>query len=227
MKSVRWMVSYILVAVIGLGLAFAVSVRFMTPAHSQDAPSNGDLPPEFMKEVESTQVPLPPGQQPPAGQVPPPPTEMPPPPPEQQQISPPPPSADQPVGDGATAQPAAQPQPYDNGDDYFYDPTGKRDPFKPFRAVVIRSDKKEVVLEPLQKWELERLQIVGILWEVKTPRAMIKDPDGAVHTIVKNSKIGRNEGYVAVIREGEIVVVETIYEDGKPIKTPRLVEFKK
>ncbi|MFS4459684.1 pilus assembly protein PilP [Bdellovibrio sp. HCB2-146] len=224
MKSVRWMVSYILVAVVGLGLAFAVSVRFMTPAHSQGAPSNGDLPPEFMKEVESTQVPPPPGQQPPQGQVPPPPTAVPPPPTEPQMQPPP---MDQPVGDGATAQQPAPVQQYDNGDDYFYDPTGKRDPFKPFRAVVIRSDKKEVVLEPLQKWELERLQIVGILWEVKTPRAMIKDPDGAVHTIIKNSKIGRNEGYVAVIREGEIVVVETIYEDGKPIKTPRVVEFKK
>ena len=231
MKSVRWMVSYILVAVVGLGLAFAVSVRFMAPAHSQGAPANGDLPPEFMKEVESTQVP-PPNQgqvpPPPQGQVPPPPAQQPP----QGQV-PPPPQQQQPqfpqenVGDGATAAPV--PMQTAHPDDYFYDPTGKRDPFKPFRAAVIPSagQKQTAALEPLQKYELDRLQIIGILWEVRTPRAMVRDPDGIVHTVVKNTRIGRNEGYVAAIREGEIVVIETRYEDGKPVKEPRVLEFRK
>jgi type IV pilus assembly protein PilP len=232
-KSVRWMVSYILVAVIGLGLAFAVSVRFMAPAHSQGAPASGDLPPEFMKEVESTQVPPPPPQ----GQVPPPPQQgQVPPPPVQQQLPqgqiPPPPPAQQPrqenVGDGATAVPmVAQGQP-SHPDDYFYDPTVKRDPFTASRAVVPSTGKKQTAaLEPLQKYELDRLQIVGILWEVRTPRAMVRDPDGIVHTVVKNTRIGRNEGYVAAIREGEIVVIETRYDDGKPIREPRVLEFRK
>ena len=229
MKSVRWMVSYILVAVVGLGLAFVVSVRFMTPAHSQGAPSSGDLPPEFMKEVESTQVPPPPTQQqPPQGQIPPPPGQQ-----QQQpagnQFVPPPPAQgmqQENVGDGATATPA--PIPTSHPDDYFYDPTGKRDPFKAFRAIVPNTGQKQTAaLEPLQKYELDRLQIVGILWEVRTPRAMVRDPDGLVHTVVKNTRIGRNEGYVAAIREGEIVVIETRYDDGKPIREPRILEFKK
>lgn len=232
MKSVRWMVSYIFVAVIGLGLAFAVSVRFMTPAHSQGAPTNGDLPPEFMKEVESTQVPPPPTEQPPQGQIPPPPG--------QQQLQqntlnqpvPPPPAQMPPdnnmgnLGDNVTATPMPIPQAHP--DDYFYDPTGKRDPFKAFRAVSPNAGQKQTaVLEPLQKYELDRLQIVGILWEVRTPRAMVRDPDGFVHTVVKNTLIGRNEGYVATIREGEIVVIETRYDDGKPIREPRVLEFRK
>jgi type IV pilus assembly protein PilP len=246
-KSVRWMVSYILVAVVGLGLAFVVSVRFMAPAHSQGAPASGDLPPEFMKEVQSTQVPPPAGQVPPppaqtpAGQVPPPPTQQQPP---QGQIPPPPGQQQQPaanqfvpqppqqqvpqdnVGDGATATPA--PIPTSHPDDYFYDPTGKRDPFKAFRAVVVTTGQKQTAaLEPLQKFELDRLQIVGILWEVRTPRAMVRDPDGLVHTVVKNTRIGRNEGYVAAIREGEIVVIETRYDDGKPVREPRVLEFRK
>jgi len=237
-KSVRWMVSYILVAVVGLGLAFAVSVRFMTPAHSQGAPASGELPPEFMKEVESTQVPPPPQQ----GQIPPPPAQeqlpqgqIPPPPGQQQQqpagnqfIPPPPPqqAPQENVGDGATATPV--PIPTTHPDDYFYDPTGKRDPFKAFRAVVTTVGQKQTAaLEPLQKYELDRLQIIGILWEVRTPRAMVKDPDGVVHTVVKNTRIGRNEGYVAAIREGEIVVIETRYDDGKPIREPRVLEFRK
>lgn len=234
MKSVRWMVSYILVAVVGLGLAFAVSVRFMAPAHSQGAPASGDLPPEFMKEVESTQVPPeqgqvpppPPQQQPPEGQIPPPPGQEQ---PAGNQFIPPPPPQQAPqenVGDGATATPA--PIPTSHPDDYFYDPTGKRDPFKAFRAIVPNVGQKQTAaLEPLQKFELDRLQIVGILWEVRTPRAMVRDPDGLVHTVVKNTRIGRNEGYVAAIREGEIVVIETRYDDGKPIREPRVLEFRK
>ncbi len=79
----------------------------------------------------------------------------------------------------------------------------------------------------MQRWELDRLQVVGILWDVRTPRAMIRDPDGGVFTVIKNSKIGRNEGFVAAIREGEIVIVETIYEDGKSNKETRILEFKR
>ena len=236
MKSVRWMMSYILVASLGLWLAFAVSMRFMAPAHSQNAPSNGDLPPEFMKEMENTQVPAatpgahpaatpqaaPTGQNPAAGQAAPP--SIPPPPPEGMPAQPGQPA----MGDAVTA-PTAPQQDLIPRDDYVYDPTGKRDPFKPFRAIrtTTRKDIPKDQLEPLQRWELDRLQIVGILWDVGTPRAMIKDPDGAVFTVIKNSKIGRNEGYVSAIREGEIVIVEVRYEDDKPIKETRVMELKK
>lgn len=246
MKSVRWLVSYILVASLGLWLAFAVSMKFMTPARSQEAPANGDLPADFMKEVEQTQVPpanpqpsakpgapaQPAANQPPAAAQPPAaPAQQKPAQPQQPAVPPPPANAtgDMPVGDGMTAPPPPQ-QEIIPRDGYIYDPTGKRNPFKAFRTV--RPTQQEALrpnetLEPLQRWELERLQVVGILWDVRTPRAMIRDPDGAVFTVTKNSKIGRNEGFVAAIREGEVVVVETKYEDGKSAKETRVMELKK
>lgn len=232
MKSVRWMASYILVASFGLWLAFVVSMKFMTPAHSQDAPAAGDLPAEFMKDIENT-----PAQPAPAAGTPSPdanttaPAQSPPqtPPsqgaPSQQGFED---ANQQPIGDGMTA-----PQINTTGDDYVYDPTGKRDPFKPFKELRPIADKgngasvKQGSLEPLQRWDLDRLQVVGILWEVKRPRAMLRDPDGAVYTIVKSSRVGRNEGIVTAIREGEVVIVETLYIDGAPQKEPRVLEFKK
>ncbi|MEN0058245.1 MAG: pilus assembly protein PilP [Bdellovibrio sp.] len=258
MKSVRWMVSYIIVALLGLWLAFAVSVRFMAPAHSQDAPPSGDLPADFMKEVESTQVP-PSAAPPPSeaqGRLPPPPqnggSEVPPPPPVDANGTPlpdmPPPAEsmpaqqplppasgssvmgeEEPIGDGMTAPPPAQTTEFFPKDDFIYDPTGKRDPFKPFRTMRGGPDSARAneVLEPLQRWEIERLQVVGILWDVKTPRAMVRDPEGKVFTVLRNSKIGRNEGFVAAIREGEIVIVETRYDEGKPLKETRVMEFRK
>lgn len=205
MKSVRWMVSYILVASLGLWLAFAVSIKFMAPAHSQSAPESGALPPEFTKEVEASQVPVPP-------------------PPPEAAIE-----AEAPVSDGATAS-SPQPSQFILTDGYVYDPSGKRDPFKPFRTMRPGgADKAKPIetLEPLQRWELERLQVVGILWDVRKPRAMVRDPDGIVYTVVKDSKIGRSEGFVAAIREGEVVVIETRYEDGNVTKEPRVLELKK
>lgn len=233
MKSVRWIVSYILVASLGLWLAFAVSMKFMAPAHSQEAPANGDLPADFLKEVESTQVPS--AGKPAATAAPTPAAKKGTPPPAHeaapvhaQETVPPPPMEEMPVGDGVTATPPAPELLQRDG--YRYDPTGKRDPFKVFRTVrptAQETVKQHEILEPLQRWEIERLQVVGILWDVRTPRAMIRDPDGAVFTVVKNSKIGRSEGFVAAIREGEVVVVETKYDDGKSLKETRVMELKK
>ena len=111
-------------------------------------------------------------------------------------------------------------------DGYVYDPTGRRDPFRPYR--MIRSDRTVgPIIEPLQTYDIDQLSIVGILWEVRAPRALVKDSDGNLHTVVKNTKIGRNNGYVAAIREGEVVVVETLEEDGKSYKRTKVLEFKK
>lgn len=224
----RWFVSYILVASLGLWLAFAVSMKFMTPAGAQGAPSSGDLPAEFLKDVESTQVPSAPAPPPPPSSN----SQVQPGSPAPSQV-PLPPVDESNIGDGATApdtttvvapaEPAGVLPP-----EMPYDPASRRDPFKAFRAVrpVVEPGSK-ATLEPLQRYEVEKLQVVGILWDVRTPRAMIKDPEGAVHTIVKNSKLGRNEGFVAAIREGEVVVVETIYDDGKVLKETRVMELSK
>jgi Tfp pilus assembly protein PilP len=215
------MISYILVAAVGLWLAFFASMKFITPAHSQEAPHNGDLPPEFMQEVEKSQVPAPPPQPaaPKAGQ------------PAQPAQTPPPSNQPIPVGDEVTAGANAGGSGILNEENYVYDPTGKRDPFKPYKnfrpTVDVGNQRITTVLEPLQKYELEKLLIVGILWDVKTPRALLKDPDGAVHTVVRNTKIGRNEGIVAAIREGEIVVIETVYIDGNPKKETKIMEFRR
>ncbi len=226
MKSVRWIVSYILVASVGLWLAFFMSMKFMTPAHSQEAPGSGELPAEFLQEVQSTQVPdAPPVPRPGQAQT------VPAQPEQGQPVPPPPPQPpqEQPQGQDTPPYPQAGTS-FVQDVDFAYDPTGKRDPFTPFRTIRIAApDVTRPIeeLEPLQRWDLERLQVVGILWDVRSPRAMVRDPDGGLFTIVKNSKIGRNEGFVAAIREGEIVVVETIYQEGNPTKESRVLELKK
>ncbi len=109
---------------------------------------------------------------------------------------------------------------------YDYDPKNKRDPFQPYYGQLELLPGKSVgPLMYLQRFELDQLELVGIIWDVSRPKAMIKDPNGTLHVVEANSKVGRNNGYVAVIREGEIVVVEPIEDEGKTSYTTRVVSI--
>jgi type IV pilus assembly protein PilP len=109
-------------------------------------------------------------------------------------------------------------------EDYNYTPAGKRDPFTPFE----RSTNTTTMgpIWPLQKYDLEQLKLVGVIWEVKIPKAMILDPSGHGYVVTVNERIGRNNGYIARIREGEIVVVENILgSDGKATYVTKLMKL--
>ena len=67
-----------------------------------------------------------------------------------------------------------------------------------------------VPLEPLQKFALSQLKVVGIIWDVGKPKALIEDPAGKSHIVIENTKMGPDMGYVAAIREGEVIVVEPL-----------------
>jgi type IV pilus assembly protein PilP len=122
-----------------------------------------------------------------------------------------------------------------NPEGYTYDPTGRRDPFMPFGA-------RSVLAQPLPAtptvpsalvppsensltlFDLEQLRVVAIVWDVKDPKAMVMDPKGKLHLLHKDSTIGRNNGFVYAIREGEIVVVEpTTTETGMPTTVARVM----
>ncbi len=115
-------------------------------------------------------------------------------------------------------------------DSFDYEPRGRRDPFS--QTYVSRTQEPEQPdgygpLLPLQRFKLEDLRLTGILWNVSNPKAILKDPTGNIHVVTLNSKIGTRNGYVAAIREGEIVVVETIEQDGRLISTAQVVKIAK
>jgi type IV pilus assembly protein PilP len=83
------------------------------------------------------------------------------------------------------------------------------------------------VLEPLEKFETKALQVVAIVWGTEKPRALVQDPESNVHTVAKGQRIGKNEGFVAEIREGEIVVVEFFDLNGKVIKESVVLPIRK
>lgn len=110
-------------------------------------------------------------------------------------------------------------------EDYEYLGGDKRDPFLPYEGA-----SSAVVNEPsfpLQKFDLDQLKVVGVIWKVKNPKALILDPTGKSHFVSVNARIGRNNGYIAKIREGEVVVVESFSDpDGRVSYQTRMIKLK-
>ncbi len=151
----------------------------------------------------------------------------------------PPAPIDMPTLDAPPAQTEAVPI-FQNSEGYTYDPTGRRDPFRPFGLLnnivkvpgpiippneVNRAPPPALTpTEPLQQFDLAQLKVVGIVWEVRNPKAMIRDPLGKLHLVLRESKIGRNNGFVAAIREGEVIVVEPgVSESGMQTASTRVL----
>jgi type IV pilus assembly protein PilP len=90
---------------------------------------------------------------------------------------------------------------------YSYDPSGRRDPFKP-HGIEVLADHGNLDLPPLQRIGLTELNLIAIVWGGFGYSAMVQTPDGKGYTVRQGTKIGPNQGVVSAITEGAVVVQE-------------------
>lgn len=119
-------------------------------------------------------------------------------------------------GSSGAAKPAAGPAPDVKAavvatevpvDEYSYNPIGKRDPFRSFLAEGVRAD-DDVPRTPLQRFEIDQYSLVGIIWGIDRPRALVEDPERTGHVMEIGTYVGRNWGKVTQITGSEVVVTE-------------------
>ncbi len=77
-----------------------------------------------------------------------------------------------------------------------FSPAGKRDPFRPLTLNTKASSQRRQNLSPLERFELGQLKVVGIVWDIKEPRAMIEDTAGFGYIVKVGTPIGSGEGRV-------------------------------
>lgn len=110
----------------------------------------------------------------------------------------------------------------DEDDEYEYNPSGKRDPFRTFLSQgpdPIPTDSFR--RGPLQKYDVGQYEIQGIIWGVDRARALVKDPDGEGHVMELGTYVGKNWGKVTSIDECVVVVTEEYQtRDGELMITP-------
>ena len=100
-----------------------------------------------------------------------------------------------------------------------------RDPFRPMtlRAKINKAPREN--LSPLERYELSQLKLVGIVWDIKEPRAMVEDGGGLGYVVKVGTPIGSNDGKVKAIHRNE-VVVEEFYSDDYGARRKRDVGIK-
>ena len=208
MRNMKWYIAYAIVAGLGLALPFSISLRLMTPTEAQTPTTQTPAEPSFEEKLNTA-----PSQ-----------TQL------QEVVN----EADQnnTVIDSGTPEIDPNLVGVDNDETYLYDPTNKRDPFLPYKNAVIEFipeviQRQTENLEALQMFEIDELKVVGILWGTSNPKALIKDPVGNVHTLVRLQKIGKNNGYVEAIREGAVLAVEDALENGKVVKIVKVLSIRK
>ena len=133
-------------------------------------------------------------------------------------VAPPPPKpAPNPVADAAAEKEA---------NEYFYNPAGKRDPFQGFLNRGGKGDDVMADAPPLQRWDVDRFVLKGVIWQTEAPRALLIDPDRTGHVVKMGSYVGRNWGKVTSISDSCIVVTEEYQTlDGELVVNPVTVCF--
>ena len=102
---------------------------------------------------------------------------------------------------------------------------GKRDPFRPFTLNTRTDSRPRENLSPLERYDLGQLRLVGVVWHVKEPNAMVEDSVGLGYIVKVGTLIGANDGKVKAIKPNEIIIEET-YVDLFGAKKKREVNIK-
>ena len=94
-----------------------------------------------------------------------------------------------------------------------------RDPFRPMTLGAKGPTRRRENLSPLERFDLSQLKLVGIVWDIKEPRALVEDNAGLGYVVGIGTPIGNHDGQIKAIRHNQIVV-EEIDSDayGKPRK---------
>ncbi|HWH79542.1 MAG TPA: pilus assembly protein PilP, partial [Candidatus Binatus sp.] len=101
-----------------------------------------------------------------------------------------------------------------------------RDPFRPMTMRTrVNTRVARENLSPLERLDLGQLKVVGIVWDIKEPRAMVEDSAGLGYVVKVGTPIGNNDGAVKAIHRNQIVVEEP-FDDIYGVRKMRDVALK-
>ncbi len=90
--------------------------------------------------------------------------------------------------------------------EYIYD-TSVRDPFQPSKLITAESP-GDITCGPLCQYDTSQFKVLGIIWGISQPTAMLGAPDGKPYIVKMGAPIGKNKGKVVSITKDRIAVLE-------------------
>jgi type IV pilus assembly protein PilP len=101
----------------------------------------------------------------------------------------------------------------------------RRDPFRPITLNFPPTVRRRENLSPLERFEIGQLKLVGIIWDVKHPTALVEDTSGLGYVVRPGTPIGANDGKVRAIQQDSLLIEEE-YLDLYGVKKRRDVSMK-
>lgn len=97
-------------------------------------------------------------------------------------------------------------------EDYFYNPSGRRDPFLSLLVLARESDRARMTgdIPPLERHAIPEMRVIGIVAGPSGYVAMLEMPDGRGYSVREGSIVGRNKGVVRRIDRGSVIVEEAL-----------------
>jgi len=89
---------------------------------------------------------------------------------------------------------------------FLYDPSGKRDPFKPFDLA------PQIDLsgrEDLERYPLDQLRLTAVMRAGDEPTALIVNRAGHGYTVRKGTKVGLHGGEIVEILDDKLLILES------------------
>jgi type IV pilus assembly protein PilP len=63
-------------------------------------------------------------------------------------------------------------------------------------------------LSPLERYEIGQLKLVGVIWDIKNPTALVEDSTGLGYTVKVGTAIGPNDGKIKAIKPDALIIEE-------------------
>lgn len=102
---------------------------------------------------------------------------------------------------------------------FTYNAENRRNPFKPLISPkiepkeVVAVSRPQAVLTPLERYDTHEYKLVGVIAGRGGDYAMVESPDGKTYNFKVGTRIGKREGVVQKITDGEVVIKEIIRYD--------------
>ena len=106
-----------------------------------------------------------------------------------------------------------------------FDFSNKKDPFKPFVAVKIESNKTPESIKktlrnslPIHSFDVSQFKLIGIITGGRTNQAMVTDPGGKGYVLKVGMLIGKNDGRIVSISSSGVEVLEQFKDDNGRVR---------
>ncbi len=92
----------------------------------------------------------------------------------------------------------------------------------PFRSVTeLRRRSTSSLTHPLQQYSVQQLELLGIIWGIADPKALLRAPDQREFVIGVGTPVGTGDGKVVAILQDRVIIVERYYDYRGQLQTER------